>query len=105
MARNYFRIQQEHHTLKQMQKFNSADGGDGQEEVGGVCAVLSVNDLLSNTAFENFGSAEIVVLNGDKLADIYDGVRIYPTKVVATFSFSEFQTKVRDSSIYDYETL
>ncbi len=101
--KHYFRIQQEHHSIAQLKKFNSGDGGDGN--TNGVCATVSVTDLLNNTAFFDLGSAEIVVLTGDKICDIYDGVRIRPTGIVATFSFSEFKNKVSDGSIYDLETI
>lgn len=101
--KHYFRIQQEHHSLSQMKRFNSADGGDGQERA--VCATDTVTELLHNTAFCDLtGHAEIVVLTGDKVIDIYDGVRIKPTGIVATFSYNEFLSKVRDESIYEYET-
>lgn len=101
--KHYFRIQQEHKSLSQMKRFNSGDGGDGHNR--GVCATETVSELLHNTAFCNFGSAEIVVLTGDKVSDIYDGVRIRPTGIVATFSYDEFVAKVRDESIYELETM
>jgi hypothetical protein len=100
--KHYFRIQQEHRSLSEMKRFNSGDGGDGNSR--GLCATETVGELLRNTAFCNFGSAEIVVLTGEKIATIYDGVRIRPTGIVATFSYDEFIAKVRDGSIYDLET-
>lgn len=100
--KHFFRIQQEHKSLSQMKRFNSADGGDGQTH--GICATESVSELLHNTAFCNLsGSAEIVVLTGEKVSDIYDGVRIRPTSIIATFSYAEFVAKVRDGSAYDFE--
>ena len=100
--KHYFRIQQEHKSLSQMKRFNSGDGGDGNKR--GLCATETISDLLHNTAFCNFGSAEIVVLAGEKVCNIYDGVRIRPSSIVATFSYDEFIAKVRDESIYDLET-
>ena len=100
--KHYFRIQQEHKSLSAMLRFNSGDGGDGHKR--GLCATETVSELLHNTAFFNCGSAEIVVLTGEKITDIYDGVRIRPTGIVATFSYDEFVAKVRDESICDYET-
>jgi hypothetical protein len=101
--KNYFRIQQRETTLMQMQKHISGDGGDGGTK--GLCACETVGDLLHNTAFENFGRAVVYVLHGNKVCDIYDGVRITPTEIVAVFSYDEFKAKVSDGSIYDYETL
>ena len=85
-----------------MKRFNSADGGDGQKR--GLCATETVSELIHNTAFCNSGCAEIVVLTGEKISDIYDGVRIRPTSIVVKFSYDEFVAKVKDQSIYDYET-
>lgn len=100
---NYFRINHSHHTLEEMQNHISADGGDELEEVGGICATDSATSLYNNTAFFRSDNAEIVVLRGQKLAEIYDGFRIYPTAVVARFSYDEFLAKMQDDTIYDFE--
>lgn len=100
---NYFRINHSHHTFEEMQNHISADGGDELEEVGGLCVTNSVSSLMSNTAFFRSDNAEIVILRGQKLAEIYDGLRIYPTAEVVRFTYSEFLAKVEDQSIYDYE--
>ena len=103
MARNFFRIQHSSHTLEEMQSYVSEDGGeDGGTE--GICATLSVSDLKNCCAFFPSPEAEVVILNGQKVADIYDGVRMYPTAIVARMSYDEFTAKMDDGSIYDYET-
>jgi hypothetical protein len=91
MNATYFRFQYGHYTLEEMQNYVSEDGGDdGGTE--GVCACESVSELMRNTVWtdKDDHDAEIVVLEGDKVANIYDGVRIYPTAIVATFKPSEF---------------
>lgn len=100
---NYFRINHSHHTFAEMQNYTSADGGDELEEVGGLCVTNSVSSLVSNTAFFRSDNAEIVILRGQKLAEIYDGFRIYPTAEVARFSYAEFIKKLEDETIFDYE--
>lgn len=87
----YFRFHYGHYTLAEMQNHVSVDGGDdGGEE--GICACESVSKLLRNTVFTNSDDhgAEVVVLKGQRLMSIYDGVRIYPTEIVAVFKPSEF---------------
>jgi hypothetical protein len=91
MQQTYFRFHYGHYTLAEMQNHVSADGGDdGGEE--GICACESVSELLRNTVFTNSDDheAEVVVLRGRKMMNIYDGVRIYPTEIVATFKPSVF---------------
>lgn len=93
MIQLYFRCQRGHYTLKQMQNFVSGDGGDGGEK--GVCAIEN-NGWFGKPA--SFGGAwdsmsdddEVVVLEGRLISEIYDGVRIYPTKIVATYTCKEW---------------
>jgi len=87
----YFRFHYGHYTLAEMQNYISVDGGDDGGD-DGICACESVSGLIRNTVFTNSDDheAEVVVLKGQKLTTIYDGVRIYPTEIVTTFKPSVF---------------
>lgn len=88
---HYFRAQTKGYSFTEMQQFVSADGGDGLEEVGGVCAVLTVSDLLNNTVMGAMDDDdEVVVFRGYKLAEIYDGYRVEPVEEVARFTVKYF---------------
>ena len=98
----YFRYQIGRYTLEEMQSYTSEDGGDdGGTE--GICACDSVSGLLRNTVYGPSKDAEIVVLKGQRVCEIYDGTRIYPTAEVARHSYAEWQAMVADGSAYDYE--
>ena len=101
----FFRIQNPNITLEQMQDFTSADGGDGFVECGGVCACESVGELTNNTAFTTGHGLEVVIFCGQKVCNIYDGVRVIPTKIVDRISAKDFYDMSKDSGsvIYDYE--
>jgi len=102
----FFRIQNPNITLEQMQQFTSADGGDDLgKEVGGICACDSVASLLNNTAFSTKWGLEVVVFKAQKLGAIYDGWRVYPTRIVDRIDAGEFfaLSKDGDSKIYEYE--
>lgn len=105
VTQKYFRLQIGSYTLSQMQAHASADGGDDCGEQGGVCATGSVNELSRNTVYELITepTAEVVVLNGNRITEIYDGVRIEPTTIVARFSGAQWMAMVADGSAYDYE--
>ena len=98
----YFRYQIGQYSLEEMQNYTSEDGGDdGGTE--GICACDSVTGLLRNTVYGPAKDAEVVVLNGRRVCEIYDGTRIYPTALVARHSYEEWQAKVADGSAYEYE--
>jgi hypothetical protein len=99
----YFRYQIGQYSLEEMQNYTSEDGGDEMEAEGGICACDSVTGLLRNTVYGPAKDAEVVVLKGQQVCEIYDGTRIYPTAVVARHSYSEWQAKVADGSAYEYE--
>lgn len=92
----FYRFQYGHYTLEQMQNFVSADGGEENENPDGICATESAYELRRNTVYTNSdaGDAEIVVFRGQVVERIYDGVRIYPTQIVATFKPSEFHARI-----------
>ena len=87
----YFRLQYGHYTLNEMQSYTSEDGGDdGGSE--GVCACESVSELMRNTVWseDDRYDAEVVIMRGQRVSRIYDGVRVYPTEIVKTMKPSEF---------------
>ena len=99
---NFFRLQDTGVSLKKMQRFNSADGGDGNEK--GLC-VSDRPDHFGGAegAFGFERPGEVLVLKGKVVTKIYDGYRIRPTEIVARFSWSEWKTKIADGSAWDYE--
>jgi len=102
---NYFRIHLGKYSLSQLQNHVSGDGGDDMFNKGGICATESISDLLNNTAYDlvDEAEAEVVVLRGQHICDIYDGVRIYPTEIVARFAAQEFAALERSGEVYAYE--
>jgi hypothetical protein len=101
---NYFRAQSKGYTFKQMQNFNSADGGDGCENAGGLCACLTVADLLRNTVMgAMYDNDEVIVIGGYKITEIYDGYRIDPVKEIARFTVKYFRENA-ESIAEKYET-
>lgn len=90
--KRWFRGQHGHYTFAEMQQYVSEDGGDDLGEVGGLCACDSVADLLANTVMDALDpSDEVIVFEGIKLADIYDGARVEPVREVARFTVSYFK--------------
>jgi len=90
--KTFFRLQFGHYTLAEMQEYNSQDGGDDNDT--GLCACEDVSELLRNTVWTNDDNWEVVVLAGYVINDIYDGVRIHPTEILATFKPSYFSANV-----------
>lgn len=91
----FYRWQYGHYTLDQMQSFVSADGGESVDaEHEGICACASASELLRNTVWADgkyAAGAEVLALDGDIVEWIYDGVRIYPTRILARYSPAEFR--------------
>ena len=101
---NFFRLQDAGISLEDMQNYTSADGGDGMEEVGGLCVSSFVNKFGgAEGAYSNRRPGEVVVLKGHILAEIYDGYRIAPTNEVARFSLEDWQQMIEDETAYEYE--
>jgi hypothetical protein len=101
---NYFRLQDAGISFKDMCSFTSADGGDGEEEVGGLCVSMSPDKFGGAEGAYGAGrQGEVVILKGRKLAEIYDGYRIQPTAEVARFSLEVWEQMVKDESAWDYE--
>lgn len=103
--KTYFRLQLGHYTFEQMENYQSEDGGDGMAEEGGLCACDSVTDLTRNTVWPlwNERNAEVVVFQGHKVCDIYDGARVTPVKEIARYSGGQFKQMVEDGTAYDHE--
>src|SRR5690606_32768720 len=99
----FFRLQWGRYSLEEMQNHVSEDGGDGWAEAGGLCACDSVSSLMANTVWTTdprfTPGAEVIIFRGRKLVNIYDGVRVYPTEIVARMTVEEFMSKVEDGSI------
>lgn len=99
---HYYRLQQANLTIEQMQAHRSIHGVDSDGEivfVDGVCA----NDFIS-TAFGGSCENEVVVLTGQLVERIYDGVVIYPTAIVARHSYDEWCEMVESglaAELYD----
>ena len=97
---NFFRIQEANLSLEEMQSFNSADGGDGYTE--GLC-VSDTPDNFGGAWQAHGDDAEVIILRGQVLNEIYDGYRIRPSEIVARFSKAEWREKINDESAWDYE--
>lgn len=98
----YYRWQYGTYTLDEMQNYTSEDGADdGGTE--GICACTSAGDLMRNTVWTEGKyavGAWIVAFHGEKIMDIYDGVRVYPTEIIATYSAAEFR-QLHDAGAID----
>jgi len=92
----FYRIQWGTFTLEEMQNHVSEDGGDdGGSE--GVCACESVEELMRNTVWTTnpkyTKGAEVVVFHGEKITEIYDGARVYPTEIIERLTVEQFVEK------------
>ena len=83
-----------------MQKFNSADGGDGYAK--GLCASDTPDEFGGAWQAHNDDS-EVVVIKGRVLNEIYDGYRIFPLEIIARFSKAEWRKKINNETAWDYE--
>lgn len=103
---NYFRAQTKGYSFEQMKSYNSVNGGDGyeDEEKEGLCACLTVSDLLRNTVMDAMDDDdEVVVFSGYKLEEIYDGYRVRPIEEKARFTVKYFREHA-DEIAETYET-
>jgi len=86
----YFRMQGKGHSLEAMQQYRSEDGASENETHEGLCACDSVSEM-QRYAHMWFGEGdEIVIFRGRKVADLYDGVQVYPTEIVERVSLEQF---------------
>lgn len=96
----FYRAQTKGIPFDDMQAYVSADGGDGMEEVGGVCACSSVNDLLMNTVMGAMNDDdEVIVFEGVWLADIYDGSRVRPVREIARYTIADVKARGNDIEV------
>jgi len=101
----YFRAQTRGIAFSAMKAHVSADGGDDMEEAGGVCACLTVSELLRNTVMDAMNpDDEVVIFRGHEVAEIYDGYRVEPVEEIARFTVREFRA-CADEIAEKYETL
>jgi hypothetical protein len=105
----FFRIQGKGISLEEMQAHKSADGGSEGEHHEGLCACETVSELrdyirsfahpvLSVRDLDE--DCEVVIVRGRRIGRVYDGVLIYPEKIVERVSVSEF---FADDRFLDYE--
>lgn len=98
----YFRAQTRNISFQNLQSHISADGGDGMEEQGGVCACLTVTEMLRNTVMDALDEDdEVVIFAGHEICEIYDGYRVQPIREIARMTICEF----RMNPPYELETL
>jgi hypothetical protein len=91
----YARMQDEGHTLAEMQEHKSNHGyfyNEETEEEGelfldGICAV----ELGDGNGFGGSCASEIVVFKGRHLDFVYDGEVVYPTEIIARFNEKEYK--------------
>ena len=107
MAKRYFRIQEAGISFEDMQSFVSEDGGDGYEE--GLCVSGNASGLDGGSRFGGAWDAygdddgEIIILEGYKIAQIYDGYRIEPTQEIARFAKGQWRQMLEDGTADRYE--
>ncbi len=92
MARTFFRIQTRGIELAEMQQHNSQNGA-GDEEHEGLCAADSVSALrhyISGWMLGDTTDFEIVIFEGQKVGEVYDGVLTYPERIIERVSVDEF---------------
>ena len=92
----FYRFQYGSYTLTEMQEYVSVDGGEGYEELGiepeGICACECASDLRRNTVYDARDTVAVIVeFEGQKVMDIYDGVRAYPIEIVRYWTPAEFE--------------
>ena len=99
---NFFRLQDAGISLSKMRKFNSGDGGDGHKH--GLCVSTSPDRFGgAEGAYGSDRPGEVVVLKGQKVAEIYDGYRIEPQREVARFAWETWKNMLSDGSAWDWE--
>lgn len=85
----YFRAQTKGISFEDMKHYNSADGGDGNEM--GLCACLSVSELLRNTVMDAMdNNDEVVIFKATGAYEIYDGYRVAPQEEICRMTVREF---------------
>ena len=83
-------------TLEQMQNWKSnhdqSYNVDTEEDEEVWLEGVAASDVLGETSFGGSSGVakEIVIFRGNKLGEIYDGVIVYPTKIVARMTTDEY---------------
>ena len=100
----FFRLQDAGISFDEMCDFVSADGGDGMEDEGGLCVSGRLDKFGgAEGAYGSDRQAEVVVMTGSILAEIYDGYRIEPRSEVARFGWETWKALLADGSAWDWE--
>jgi len=107
MAKHFFRVQTKGISFDEMRTWNSADGGDGASE--GLAVSMSPDGRDGGSRFGGAWDAmdnddDLVILEGEVLAEIYDGYRIRPTRELARFTIAEWSKMLEDGSAWDWES-
>lgn len=126
MSKNYFRLQEKNISIEQMRTFTSDYSNDAEyldsdmfeteEEYETALAEqtekYNLTICVSDNAYEkSFGgaagleNAEIIVLNGTKAFDIYDGARLYSESLaeVARFDVETWRTMQENGEVEKFD--
>jgi len=103
----FFRVQSKGYSFERMTGYDSMDGGDDGTETG--IAVSGRAD--GRDGGSKFGGAwdamneddEVVVLEGQIVAEIYDGYRIRPTREIARFTIAVWREMLIGGTAQEYE--
>jgi hypothetical protein len=106
----YFRAQTKNISFAKMAKYHSKHHDEAGRPVrlNGLAACISASGLEGGSRFGGAWSAlemddEIVIFEGEKVSNIYDGFVVKPIREIARFTVREWQNKLNDGSAYDYE--
>ncbi len=104
----FYRIQGKGIELEQMQRHNSACGCDDRlNEHPGLCACEDADDLhryIRSFACDPSGKLlegmdddfEIVVFEGRRVGNVYDGVLTYPERIIERLTVSAFMSRLQE---------
>jgi len=99
----YYRMQGKGISLEEMQNYRSLDGASENERHEGLCACDDYYDMLTYAGMWAGEEHEIVVFLGYKVADLYDGVQVYPIRILDRMSYDEFVE--REEEFLDLDAL
>ena len=98
----FFRLQAKNISLEEMQNHKSIHGVDDDGEAIYLDA-LAASDNAYETGFGGSCESEVVVFEGNLIERIYDGVVVFPTKMIARFPFEEWCKMVDDGETEQYD--
>ena len=101
----FYRLQGKGISLEQMQQHNSTNGASEDGDHEGLCACESVEDLqryIKSFACDPCSGKlltgmdddlEIVVFEGRKSGEVYDGALTYPDRIIERTTVAEFMSR------------